>query len=167
MTDYLGLALDGAITFAAVFLAFILGLWQDRAKERNETSNLRRELIELFRSELDEVTEYLKTNQDETQYPIYTDVWESARASGRLSLLTNKEFTLLKDIYIDIRAINYRIEDFSVGLRYNAFQDSQRADEHWQRLSVLKRGLSLKIVNIQKELGWPLTPAEAGGPTAL
>jgi len=108
--------------------------------------------MELFKSELNEVAGYLKVNQYDPSLPIYFDVWDSAKASGRLSLLTPSEFKLLGSIYIKIRVINDKVEDFRMRPGVTSSIPS--------RISESRRDLFVEITSAQQALSWPITPIE-------
>ena len=157
-----GIVLNGVITFLAVLSAFFLALWQDRYRERREESKDKRGLMDLFKVELYSILMYLQTNQLEIKFPIYFDVWDSAKTSGKLALLTSEEYSLLNSIYIEIRAINDQIQDHNERLVSRTPGVLTGKENFEAKIFREKGGLMQKIESVRNRL-WP-APIQASTP---
>jgi hypothetical protein len=95
----LTLALELIVTFAGVFLAFML----DRLIDWKKEQKTKEELLKNLACELNR----MKDNLTGDAYRLYPDIWESAIASGKLDLLDPEQQTKLTNVYRVIKGTDY------------------------------------------------------------
>ena len=154
MVDWVEIAVSGVITFVAVFLAYLLALKQDRGRERREEDTERKRLHELFKNELRELVQYIRENKEDTRFPLFYDIWDSAKASGRLSLLTVHEVNQLSGVYVAIRALNHRIEGIDRKYRSSGKPSKGNIAVAKREVREDKRKLLHRIISVQRDFGW-------------
>ena len=147
------MVLSGVFTFGAVFLAYWLALRQDRSRESRELNAQRKQLLELFKQDLESILKSVKETTKKEFERVYGDAWDSAKASGGLSLLTNEEYTLLNDIYLTLRSVNDWVDDIW-RLRIEATIHSVDMDFYRKRIWILKDDLGHKILEAQSWFQW-------------
>jgi hypothetical protein len=156
VVDYLDLAANGIITFLAVVLGYFLAVRQDRLRDKREDADKKAALMTLFENELSEISDFLEEKGSDAEFPFLYDVWDSAKASGELSLLKTKEFEILSQIYIDLRALNHRVDEYLWLARARMDHplpdlDSRAAALHTKILAN-RMGLRKKIISGQETL---------------
>jgi hypothetical protein len=129
--NYITLALELTVTFAGVFLAFML----DRAIDWNKERLTRNELLKNISCELREMKKSLTGDA----YKLYPDVWESAVASGKLELLNPDQLTKLTNVYRKIKGTDYeavRVRDAKEAYMQDAHPTNMKhLQENWASLS--------------------------------
>jgi hypothetical protein len=129
--NYITLALELTVTFAGVFLAFML----DRAIDWNKERQTRNELIKNIACELKEMKKILTGDA----YKLYPDVWDSAVASGKLELLNSDQLAKLTNVYRKIKGTDYeavRVRDAKEAyMNGNRHHIPNGAHENWNSLS--------------------------------
>jgi hypothetical protein len=100
--NQINLVLELVVTFSGVFLAFMLDRGIDRYKEWRSKKDLLRSLS----FELKGLEEKLTGNA----YKLYTDIWDSAVASGQLQLLGSEQLQKLTRVYSKIKGTDYEAE---------------------------------------------------------
>jgi hypothetical protein len=93
------LALELAVTFSGVFLAFML----DRVIDWRKEQQAKKELLKNLSCELNE----LKKSLTGDAYKLYPDIWDSAVTSGKLELLNSEQLTKLTNVYRKIKGTDY------------------------------------------------------------
>jgi hypothetical protein len=97
--NQVALALELLVTFAGVFLAFMLDRLIDWARDQKAKQYLLRNLV----YELNKV----KNNLAGEPTRLYHDAYDSAVASGKLNLLTSEQVIKIVGVYLKIRSSNY------------------------------------------------------------
>jgi hypothetical protein len=146
--------LELAITFSGVFLAFTFDRIIDRRKENHAKKDLLRNLC----FELNE----LKSKLTGAAYRLYPDIWDSAIASGQLSLLSSEQITKLTKVYSLVKGTDYeaiRVRDAEEAFKSNNHPTTMKyLRENWEGLSLahFKRMEATRtaIDNILKEKLW-------------
>lgn len=142
-------------SFAGVFLGYFLAVETDRRRSRGQAIKRKADLLNLFQHDLNEIAEYLRDNANEVKYPVFNDAWDVAKSTGDLSLLTPEELDRLKEIYIDIRALNFTVEDFW-RISWNASPE-MGIDEITKGILRNKSELFTEILAAQKFFRWSIT----------
>jgi len=94
------LALELLVTFAGVFLAFMLDRLIDWTRDQKTKQYLLRNLA----YELNKV----KNNLAGEPTRLYHDAYDSAIASGKLNLLSSEQVMKIANVYVKVRNANYR-----------------------------------------------------------
>lgn len=118
--NQVGLALELLVTFAGVFLAFML----DRLIDWRKDQKTKQELLRNLALELNRVKESLVSEASRLNH----DIYDSAVASGKLILLTSEQLMKITNVYIKIRNTDNRA--LSVIIAKDALE--QNKDDHSQ-----------------------------------
>lgn len=141
LVDFLTLGVEAVVTFTAVYAAYRLAIRQDRAKERDEFTASREAQLRLFKTDLERMQTMLSETQDYPSERIYGDAWDAAKFTGRLSTLTEKEFTVLSDVYMTAKSLNDIFEE-----------PPHTLDLRTLRITMRRRELSNKITEARRLL---------------
>ena len=95
-------ALELAVTFSGVFLAFML----DRLIDWRKDQKTKEELLRSLANELDRLKDTLTVEIKEV-HRLFPNVWDSAIASGKLNLLDPKQLAKLAEVYRIIKETDY------------------------------------------------------------
>jgi hypothetical protein len=122
------LSLELVVTFAGVFLAFLLDRFIDLRKERGA----KEELLENINCELTRLKDTLTGDA----YRLYPDIWDSAVTSGKLGLLNSEQLAKLTNVYRKIKGTDYeaiRVRDAKAAFEQTGSHDARK---DWAILSI-------------------------------
>lgn len=124
MSESIILALELAVTFSGVFLAFMLDRFIDwRKDQKTKTSYLKLIHQELYDIRVFASAEIQYTGQLRS---LYTDIWDSMVSSGDLCLLDAEQVLTLSTLYKHIKGAAFELEWFrKVADQYATIPDAE------------------------------------------
>jgi intein/homing endonuclease len=130
------LALELLVTFAGVFLAFML----DRLIDYRKEQRIKHVLLRNLAHELNRLKEALSGEAKRLGH----DVYDSAVASGRLNFLASEQLMKITDVYTKIK--NADIRAMSVIIAKEAFDQSKggHSQEEYSSLKNLENAFNIR-----------------------